>query len=304
MSTATPLAPLLTQSATLGEGLQWHGPSGRWWWTDIEGRCIHAWTPGATQSLTLRLPDRVGSFVHCRSGALLLGMAKRIARLRLADLQACGEHRAEPETLVAVEAELAATRVNDGRCDRQGNYVFGTLDEGQPRRAIGSFYQFSARHGLRRLALEGVAIANSICFSLDGRQLYHCDTLSRRIMVCDYDAASARVGDARLFAQKHLPDCWPDGSTVDATGCLWNAEWGHGSVARYAPDGRLLGRYVLPVRNASCPALGGPQADQLVVTTARQELSPAELAAMPLSGSLFGVDVGAGLYVPEPLFED
>ncbi|CAM4004476.1 SMP-30/gluconolactonase/LRE family protein [Roseateles saccharophilus] len=304
-ATAAPaLTPALTQSATLGEGLQWHAPSGRWWWTDIEGRSLHAWTPGAKATLVLRLPERVGCFVHCRSGALLLGMAKRVAWLRVADLQACGEFVLSPEEIVPVEAGMPTTRVNDGRCDRSGNLVFGTLDEARPRQTIGSFYQYSQAHGLRRLALDGVAIANSICFSLDGRRMHYCDTLSRRIMVCDYDAATARVSEPRLFAKKDVDDCWPDGSTIDAKGCLWNAEWGHASVARYAPDGRLLGRYAVPVSNVSCPALGGPAGDQLLVTTARQELGTAELMAMPLSGSLFGMAVEAGLYLPEPLFND
>jgi sugar lactone lactonase YvrE len=122
--TAAPtLRPALTQSAILGEGLQWHAPSGRWWWTDIEGGCIHAWTPGAAATLVLRLPERVGCFVHARSGALLLGMAKRLARLALPDLQACGEFEAAPQELVPVEAGLPTTRVNDGRCDRSGNLV-------------------------------------------------------------------------------------------------------------------------------------------------------------------------------------
>ncbi|MCY4753053.1 SMP-30/gluconolactonase/LRE family protein [Pelomonas aquatica] len=303
--TAAPtLRPALTQSAILGEGLQWHAPSGRWWWTDIEGGCIHAWTPGAAATLVLRLPERVGCFVHARSGALLLGMAKRLARLALPDLQACGEFEAAPQELVPVEAGLPTTRVNDGRCDRSGNLVFGTLDEARPRQTIGGFYQYSQAHGLRRLALDGVAIANSICFSLDGRRMHYCDTLSRRIMVCDYDADTAGVSEPRLFAKKEIDDCWPDGSTIDARGCLWNAEWGNAAVARYAPDGRLLGRYAVPVRNVSCPALGGPAGGQLLVTTARQELSSAELMAMPLSGSLFGIAVEPGLYLPEPLFND
>lgn len=68
----------LAQGATLGEGLQWHAASGRWWWTDIEARRIHAWTPGAGATLSCLLPDRVGSFAHTRSGGLLLALAKRL----------------------------------------------------------------------------------------------------------------------------------------------------------------------------------------------------------------------------------
>jgi len=299
------LTPALTQSCMLGEGLQWHGPSGRWWWTDIEGCCLHAWTPGASATLVLRLPERVGCFVHGRSGALLLAMAKRLARLTLPDLQATGCFDVQPEEILPLEAHLPTTRANDGRCDRSGNLVFGTLDEANPRQRIGSFYQYSAAHGLRRLALDGVGISNSICFSPDGRRMYYADTTTTRIMVCDYDADSAQVAEPRLFAKKEFDDnCWPDGSIVDAKGCVWNAEWGNSAVARYAPDGRFLGRHAVPVPHVTCPALGGPNGDQLFVTTAREGLSTADLMAKPLSGSLFGVTVEAGLYLPDALFND
>jgi len=304
MSNPHPFTLALALANNLGEGLQWHAPSGRWWWTDIQGACIHAWTPGASAALQVRLPERVGCFVHGRSGSLVLAMAKRLARLTLPDLQATGSLAAEPEAIVPLEAHLPSTRANDGRCDRSGAFVFGTLDEAEPRRPIGGFYQYTRAHGLRRLALDGAAIANSICFSPDGRRMYYCDTTTRRIRVCDYDSASARVGEPRVFVEKAPDEGWPDGSCVDAQGCLWNAEWGNAAVARYAPDGRLLGRYAVPVSHVTCPALGGPAGGQVLVTTAREGLSTADLMARPLSGSLFGMAVEPGLYLPEPLFDD
>jgi len=304
MNASQPLTLALAQAATLGEGLQWHAPSGRWWWTDIEAASLHAWTPGAAATLQVRLPERVGCFVHARSGALVLAMAKRLARLTLPDLQATGRIDVVPEEIAPLEPHLPTTRANDGRCDRDGAFVFGTLDEAEPRRPIGGFYQYSQARGLRRLALDGVAIANSICFSPNGRRMYYCDTLSRRIMVCDYDSASARVSEPRVFVKKELDDCWPDGSTIDAQGGLWNAEWGNAAVARYAPDGRLLARHAVPASQVTCPALGGPGGDQLLVTTARAGLSTAQVMAQPQSGSLFGRAVEPGLYLPEPLFND
>ncbi|WP_457353480.1 SMP-30/gluconolactonase/LRE family protein [Roseateles sp. P5_D6] len=305
MQAEHPFALALALANNLGEGIQWHAASGRWWWTDIEGACIYAWTPGDSATLQVRLPERVGSFVHGRSGAIILAMAKRLARLTLPDLQATGSIAAEPETLTPLEAHLPTTRANDGRCDRSGNFVFGTLDEANPRQRIGSFYQYSLAHGLRRLALDGVSISNSICFSPNGKRMHYCDTTTPRMMVCDYDADSAQVSEPRLFAKKEFDDnCWPDGSVIDAKGCLWNAEWGNAAVARYAPDGRLLGRYSVPVSNVTCPAFGGPAGDQILVTTAREGLSTADLMARPLSGSLFGMTIEPGLYLPDPLFND
>jgi len=134
--------------------------------------------------------------------------------------------------------------------------------------------------------------------------MYFCDTLSQTILQCAYDAESAQVADVRPFVQMDHKSAWPDGSVIDAEGCLWNAQWGAGVVSRYAPDGRLLARLRTPVKNPSCPALGGPGMDELMVTTARQELSREQLLAMPLSGSLFGLRQSQALGVADELFDD
>lgn len=295
------LALMLSQSAELGEGLQWHAATQRWWWTDIEGASLQAWSP-STGLLVSRLPDRLGCFAHTRSGQLLLGLAKRLCLGQLPDPSAAGHQLMALQQLVPVDASEPRTRINDGRCDRRGYFVFGTLNEAPERRPIGSFFQYSMRHGLRRLALPAVAIANSVCFSRDGATMYFCDSLSGLIQQCDYDAESAQVAGIRPFAR--LDSGAPDGSVIDAEGCLWNAQWGAAQVVRYDPDGRPMQRYAVPVINPSCPALGGPEGDVLGVTTARQGMSRSALQVQPQAGSLFGLRLPAALALPEPLFDD
>ncbi len=56
--------------------------------------------------------------------------------------------------------------------------------------------------------------------------------------------------------------------------------------------------------HSSCPAFGGPALDRLMVTTARQELSERDLAAWPLSGSLFTLQMDEPLGLPDALFDD
>jgi sugar lactone lactonase YvrE len=298
MSLTGALDLALPQGATLGEGLLWQG--GRWWWTDIEASTLYAWRPGQGGVEFCRLPDRLGSFAHCRSGRVLLGLAKRVAIASLGDELALSQL----QTLAPVDAAEPRTRINDGRTDRRGYFVFGTLNEAREKRPIASFYQFSLQHGLRRLALPAVAIANSICFSLDGRTMYFCDTLSQRIQQCDYDAETAQVDNVRLFAQMDSAEAWPDGSVIDAEGCLWNAQWGAGRVARYDPAGELMSVFTAAAAHTTCPAIGGEGMDQLMLTSARTELGRDALAAQPLSGSLFGLRLPQALGVPDTLFED
>jgi sugar lactone lactonase YvrE len=297
---ATPrMALALEHRSYLGEGVLWH--AGRWCWTDIEGSQLHDWAPGELAPRSHRLPDRLGCFAPTRSGRVLLGLAKQLSLATLSD-----EPGAAPllQPLVAVDAAEPRTRVNDGRTDRQGNLVFGTLNEAPERRPIGSFYQYSLRHGLRRLALPAVAIANSICFSPDGGLMYFCDTLAHRIMVCDYDAETAQVANLRVFVEIADAHAWPDGSVVDREGCLWNAQWGAGQVLRYSPEGRELARLKLDAPHVSCPALGGGRGDVLCVTTARQDLDAEALAQWPLSGSLFSQVLDRPLALADTLFDD
>ena len=84
----------------------------------------------------------------------------------------------------------------------------------------------------------------------------------------------------------------PDGSTVDADGCLWNAEWGGGRVVRYTPDGRVDRAVALPCAQVTCCAFGGARLDRLFVTTARTGLDAAALAGQPHAGALFVIDAG------------
>jgi L-arabinonolactonase len=288
--------------ASLGEGLLWHAPKGRWWWTDIDGAMLHSWSPSQDATSSFSLPDRAGSFAHTRSGRLLVGLAKRLCLLDTPD--GSGSDKAPVQTLAAVDPAETRTRVNDGRTDRNGFFVFGTMNEAPEQRPIGSFYQFSVRYGLRRLALPAVAIANSICFSLDGRTMYFTDTLTRNILQCDYDSLSARVANVRLFTAINDDNCWPDGSVVDAEGCLWNAQWGGARVVRYAPDGTVLRQIDVPAKNPTCPAFGGPGMNQLMVTTARRDTSSEELEAMPGAGALFTCTIDDTSGIADALFDD
>ncbi|MFZ6845017.1 SMP-30/gluconolactonase/LRE family protein [Undibacterium sp. RuTC16W] len=298
----------VAQSAILGEGLLWSTVRNSWWWTDIEAATLHAWPAGGGPVTSYRLPDRVGSFAHCRSGRLLLGLAKRLCFASVPEQSETTEVSVSShlpvQALVAVDPLESRTRINDGRTDRRGYFVFGTINEAPEKRPIASFYQYSVQHGVRRLALPAVAIANSICFSLDGKTMYFTDTLTRCIQQCDYDAESARVSRIRLFAEVRDTKAYPDGSVVDRNGCLWNAQWGAGSVVQYAPTGELLKTLTLPAKNPTCPAFGGLHGDQLMVTSSRKDMNAEETIRMPLAGSLFSVRMDDCIAVPDTLFDD
>jgi L-arabinonolactonase len=288
----------LDSRCTLGEGIVWDERSNALFFTDIHASRLWRFDPGTGAARHWTLPDRLGSLALCESGALLLGLAKGIYLADTSKLDA-SEHL-DARLLVAVD-EHPSLRVNDGRADRSGNFVFGTLDESAPKRPIGRFHQFSAKHGLRPLDLGGVAIPNSLAFSPDGGTLYYCDTVRGEIMLCDYDAERAHTGAARVFARVAAP-AGPDGATVDRDGRLWSAHWGTGRVVCYSRDGRVEHEVAVPASQPSCPAFGGANLDTLYITTAREDLSVEQLEREPQAGGVFSVRIEGVVGLPEEKF--
>jgi L-arabinonolactonase len=64
-------------------------------------------------------------------------------------------------------------------------------------------------------------------------------------------------------------------------------------VRRYTPEGKVDRQLAVPVKNPSCVAFGGPELDTLFVTSARKEMTPQELDAMPQAGGVYRVAPGA-----------
>lgn len=270
----------------LGEGIIWHRARESWYWLDIHQARLWSHCPGTSTTSNWRLPDRAGAFVFAASGQVVVGLTKQLV-IGSAD-RANGEELVLAP-LIAVEPDQPTLRINDGRTDRAGNFVFGTMNEARDGAPIGSVFQFSATHGLRRLDLGAFAIANSICFNPEGDRIYFCDSPTRRIMQAVYDAERAAISDIRVFHELTNRSL-PDGSVIDAAGRLWNAEWDGYAVGCYMPDGRLADVVRLPVPHVTCPAFGGAELTTLAVTTARTEMTDEDLEKMPTAGGLFAVD--------------
>jgi len=267
----------------LGEGVVWSPAHGEIQWTDIVGRRFWAYRPADGRSRSVPLPDRLACFAPLGGSSLLAGFA---GGLEVFDLES-GARR----PIVAIETDRPTTRVNDGKLDRRGRLIFGTMDE-NPKGAspIGQVYAYEGGASPRTLA-SGVRISNSIAFSPDGRRMYFADTPTKVIRAYDYDLDTGDIAGERTFAVVSGPGS-PDGSTVDADGCLWNAEWGGGRVVRYTPDGRINLMIELPCSQVTCCAFGGAKLNQLFVTTARTGLDGAALAGQPLAGALFAIEIG------------
>jgi L-arabinonolactonase len=265
----------------LGECVLWCERTGRLLWTDIPAATLWSHAPATGKTTSWPMPERLCCFALTGSDdRLLLGLASGLAFFTFST----GAVR----RIAEVEADIPSTRLNDGRCDRQGRFVFGMFNQDDnPKQALGSFYRLNLDLSLERLPLGPVAIANSICFSPDGRSMYYADSMTKDIRVCDYNPCSGEVGASRIFVPAAAAPGEPDGSCIDAEGYLWSTRWGAGQVMRFAPDGRLDRVLDVAAPQPSCLAFGGPGLSTLYLTSAHLGMTARDRAAAPLSGALF-----------------
>jgi sugar lactone lactonase YvrE len=184
-------------------------------------------------------------------------------------------------------------RMNEGGCDPDGRFWCGSVAYDQ-RTGAAALYRLDADHSVRRV-LDGVTISNGLDWSPDGSLAYYDDTATHRIDVFDYDARTGLTG-RRPFVVLTDGD-HPDGLTVDAEGGVWVALNGSGVVHRYTAAGVLDEVVELPTAQVTACTFGGPDLDQLFITTSREGMGPDD---DPIAGSLFRADVGVpGLPVRE-----
>ncbi len=279
-----------SQTDLLGECPLWDAEEQALYWVDIRRPAIRRLDYASGRIDTWNMPDLVGSIAFAEDGRLLVALRDSVA---LYDPAA-----GSLETIARPVAHPPGHRFNDGRCDRQGRFWAGTMHH-VTRAPEGVLYRLDRGRELVGV-LSGIAIPNSLAWSPDGKTMYFADSLRYAIDAYDYDAASAQISRGRVFARTQAPG-FPDGSTVDAEGYLWNAEFNAWRIVRYAPDGIVDRVIELPVQRPTCCAFGGPDLGTLYVTSASWQLIADEHRAQPLAGGLLAFDVGAR-GIPEPRF--
>lgn len=242
----------------LGESPVWDSHDQSLYWVDSKAPAVRRLNPATGELRGWPVPEDIGSIALTQSGTcLVLALASGFHLLGLAS--------GETLPLAPVHHPKPQMRMNDGRCDRQGRFVAGSLVHGR-KDPDGEIYRLGSDHQVEVLQ-RGIAISNSICFSPAGNLMYFADSLAGVVQVCDYDGPSGGVGAARRFVDTRPHGSVPDGATVDAEGGVWVAFVQTGCVARFRPDGSLDRTVALPVQYPTCPCFGGPELDVLYVTS-------------------------------------
>jgi sugar lactone lactonase YvrE len=222
-------------------------------------------------------------------------------RLHVGEVAAAFRPRAAGGMIVAIERGFATVdvdgnveslgelwsdpgvRMNEGGCDPHGRFYCGSMAY-KGSSGAGAVYCLNPDRTVAKILPE-VTVSNGLAWSPDHNLAYYIDTATHRIDVFDYDPSVGLVVESRHpVVEIPREDGGPDGMTVDAEGYLWVAMWGGSAVRRFSPTGALDGVIELPATQVTACTFGGPNLDELFITTSRQGLSDDE---QPLAGAAF-----------------
>ncbi|GIE82969.1 calcium-binding protein [Actinoplanes philippinensis] len=262
----------------LGEGPVWDPARQRLLWVDIMAGDVHEGRLAGGRIEPVRtwsFERSVGAVAVSAGGDLLVAERETLTRVHADGSRA---------PLARVLPAGSPGRLNDGAVDPSGRFLVGSLGTG--REVLVRF-----EGGGCTTIDDDLTLSNGLAWSPSGDRFYSVDTLTRTVYVRDYPAGDRSV----LFT---VEDGHPDGLCVDAAGNLWLAIWGGGRVECRTPAGELVAVVEVDAPHTSSVAFAGPDLDVLVITTATQDMSAADLAAHPLSGRLFTAHVGVTGLLP------
>jgi len=250
---------------TIGDYRARWGEGPIWWqdrllYVDIEGHKLIRLDPDTGREEVWDVGERIGTVVPTSGKDLVY--AGDTGFVRFDPESGKKTPLADPES-----DKRPQQRFNDGKCDPAGRFWAGTINSNREPEA--ALYCLDT-DGTVSLKLAGVTNSNGICWSLDGGTLYYIDTPTKKVRAYRYDRSSGGIDQGRdlIDTAEAGYDSSPDGMTIDAKGRLWIAFCHGGCVVCFDPQsGVELEKVVLPCRETTACAFGGPGLERLFVTT-------------------------------------
>jgi len=281
---------VLPAHARLGECPVWSPDTGTLYWVDIDGCSVHEFDPVSGADSSWPLEGRPGAIaLTTQHGRLLVALENGLGWL---DVKS-----GEFTPWLVLENRRSGVRLNDGRCDPAGRFWVGSMFVPTSARRYEGMLHRVESDGRFHTTRRDVGVANGLAFSPDGSVMYWADTLHETVWAYDYDIATGRQHNERVFLDFTRLPGRPDGACVDETGCYWIACVGGSAVLRVTPLGAVDRHIELPVERPSMPAFGGAGLDTLFITTIGHGIDDARQVGEP--GGLYALDPGVrGLAEP------
>ncbi len=278
----TDIKCVLDAKAELGEGPVWSAEEQALYWVDILAPSLNWLKPATGETRSWPLPQSVGSFGLREKGGAVLALRNGFHHFDF--------DSGELTFICDPESDKPGNRFNDGKVSPDGRFWAGTMDEEQLKRPTGALYRLDPDGSCHKM-VEDLIVSNGLAWTADGRTMYHSDSKGKVIYAYDYDTTSGAIANRRVIAQPNEDVGRPDGAAVDVEGYYWSAGISAGVLNRWAPDGRLDRQISLPCVAPTCPCFGGPDMKTIFITSLSHDLPTEKLAAKPLSGGIFALEV-------------
>eukprot|EP01084_Bolivina_argentea_P151144 263844_1 len=264
----------------LGECPLWDDINSELLWIDFSLSKLWKYNPITNKYKSYLLPERPGSFCLCHdNNHLLFSFENGPSMLSLNDIYNNNSAQNLQITNRIFEFEKnKKTVMNDGRVDRNGRFVVGgrrDFDDNSGQN-LSSLYRINHDLSYQILQCDSINCTNSICFSLNGNEMYMSDTWKLYdnntpvILKYDYFNDERLPTNPSIFTNQSLT---PDGSIIDSDGFLWNANVKYGCVIRYDLNGDI--DMIINVNdNPTCCTFGGDDLDILFITTINMKSKP------------------------------
>lgn len=249
----------------LGEGPIWDAETQHLYWLDSLAGTLHRLDPATGLHQATAVPAPVGSMSLRKGGGAVLSLQDGFYSF---------DFESHAVTLLAsLGVEHPNLRLNDGKTDRQGRFLAGTmhLHRRDDEPVMGGLFRLDPGGKAVQVA-DDILTSNGPCFSPDGRIFYFADSSRRTIWAFDYDTETGTPFNRRVFADLNSLNTSPDGATVDAEGYVWSALVRSGTIARFDPAGRMVQQIRMPVLYPTSIAFGGRDLDVIFVTSISRSL--------------------------------
>jgi D-xylonolactonase len=285
----SPVVAIADRGDLCGECPLWSPQEEALYWSDITGRKLNRYS-WSTHSHEVIHPDlEVGGLaLHASEGFVVVNSE--------------GAWLWNPESipvLILDSVEGRKCSLNDCIADPQGRLFTGScfFDPNREDYDRGFLARIDI-DGSAHIVDEGIRLANGLGFSPDCSTLYFTDSADRVIYAYDYRPSDGRISNRRAFVRVPRSEGIPDGLTVDAEGYVWSARWFGGCIVRYDPEGRVQQMINIPASQSSSLSFGGPNLDDIFVTSAgvpdALSLTPLgyDSGHLPAGGQLFHLNLG------------
>jgi len=260
------------------EGPVWFGDLRCLLWSDIPNDRMMKWEEETGTVSLFRKPshytngntrDRQGRLITCEMDTQRLTRTEYDGTITVLAETFDGKKLTGPnDVLVKSDGSIW---FSDNGAGIRGNYLGHKATAELPYRV----YRVDGKTGQTTVAVGDMERPNGLCFSPDEKRLYVVDTPGGTKTTHVYDVVDdgTKLANGRVFFD--ATPGYADGIRCDSEGNVWagfSGGEGQDGVAVFAPDGKLIGRILLPERCANL-CFGGLKRNRLFMAASQSVYS-------------------------------